>query len=264
MYLEKNFKMPEQFLNRVLGGEFVFHLIGNGCPNTIQFFGFMSDKSTSESEHLLLGRQCSNRQRSTDKLYYMWIRALGRSTEVLKTRFKASWMPSVALLFPHDAYSLLRWHTKNSNVKKFCIILLQTFGIHSPYWLKLIAKLQSGKNEMILACSMKWYIKNKYILVTLSDYGDSHRVRGQFKRDGTRVETRFRFSAKRTSPFKSAGASVESTTDSRGVHISGSNAGYTMFRGSVKGTGYPLHSPVSPSLPLPCITVFHHISNGVY
>ena len=33
--------------------------------------------------------------------------------------------------------------------------------------------------------------------------------------------------------------------------IVGSNAGYTMFRGSVKGTGYPLHSPVSPSLPLP-------------
>ena len=33
---------------------------------------------------------------------------------------------------------------------------------------------------------------------------------------------------------------------SRGVRISGSNAGYTTFRGSVKGTGYPLHSPVSP------------------
>jgi len=32
-----------------------------------------------------------------------------------------------------------------------------------------------------------------------------------------------------------------------------------MFRGSVKGTGYPLHSPVSPSLPLPCVTVCHHI-----
>jgi hypothetical protein len=28
--------------------------------------------------------------------------------------------------------------------------------------------------------------------------------------------------------------------------MSGSNAGHTMFRGSVKGTGYPLHSPVSP------------------
>ena len=42
------------------------------------------------------------------------------------------------------------------------------------------------------------------------------------------------------------GASVQSTAGSRGVRISGSNAGYTMFRGSVKGTGYPLHSPVSP------------------
>jgi len=32
----------------------------------------------------------------------------------------------------------------------------------------------------------------------------------------------------------------------------------------VKGTGYPLHSPVSPSLPLPCVTVCHHVSNAVY
>ena len=48
------------------------------------------------------------------------------------------------------------------------------------------------------------------------------------------------------------------------VRISCSNVGYTMFRGSVKGTGYPLHSPVSSSLPLPCVTVCHHISTGVY
>ena len=34
--------------------------------------------------------------------------------------------------------------------------------------------------------------------------------RGQLKCDGTRAETRFRLSAKRTSPFKSAGASVRS------------------------------------------------------
>jgi len=47
------------------------------------------------------------------------------------------------------------------------------------------------------------------------------------------------------------GASVQSTTGSRGVRFSGNNAGYTMFRDSVKGTDYPLHSPVSPSLPLP-------------
>jgi len=69
---------------------------------------------------------------------------------------------------------------------------------------------------------------------------------------------------KRTSPFKSAGSSVRSTTGSRGVRISGSNAEYTMFRGSVKDTGYPLHSPVSPSLPSPCFTVCHHISAEVY
>jgi len=60
------------------------------------------------------------------------------------------------------------------------------------------------------------------------------------------------------------GASVQSTTGSRGVRISSSNAGYTMFRGSMKSFGYPLHSPHSPSLPLPCVTVCHHISTGVY
>ena len=86
----------------------------------------------------------------------------------------------------------------------------------------------------------------------------------RLKCDGTRAETKFRLSAKRTSPFKSAGTSVQSTTGSRGVRISGSNAGYTMFRGSVKGTGYPLHSLVSPSLPLPYVTVCHHVSTGLY
>jgi hypothetical protein len=57
------------------------------------------------------------------------------------------------------------------------------------------------------------------------------------------------------------GVSVQSTTGNRGVRISGSNARYTKFRGSVKRTGYRLHWPVSPSLPLPCVTVCHHISN---
>jgi hypothetical protein len=57
-----------------------------------------------------------------------------------------------------------------------------------------------------------------------------------FKCDGTRAETRFRLSAKQMSPFKSTGASVQSTTGSRGVCISGSNSGYNMFRGSVEST----------------------------
>jgi len=81
----------------------------------------------------------------------------------------------------------------------------------------------------------------------------------RLKCDGTRAETKLRLSAKRTSPFKSAGASVQSTAGSRGVRISCSNVGYAMFRGSEKGTGYPLHSTASP-----CVTVCHHISTGVY
>jgi hypothetical protein len=82
----------------------------------------------------------------------------------------------------------------------------------------------------------------------------SHRVQSVWSRlrlkcDGTRAETRFLLSAKRRSPFKSAGASVQSNACSRDVRISGGNAGYTMFRGSVKGTGYTHHSLISPSLP---------------
>jgi hypothetical protein len=100
--------------------------------------------------------------------------------------------------------------------------------------------------------------------VTLTNcYTDQHTehrkwpssIRLRSKCDGTHAETRFRLSGKRTSPLKSAETSVQSTTGSRGVRISGSNAGYTKFRDSVKSIGYPLHSPVSPSPRLPCVTV---------
>ena len=43
-----------------------------------------------------------------------------------------------------------------------------------------------------------------------------------------------------------------------------SNTGFIKFRGSVKGTDYPLHPSVSASLPLACVTVCHHISTGLY
>ena len=79
------------------------------------------------------------------------------------------------------------------------------------------------------------------------------------------AHARFGLSGKRTSPLKSAGESVQLTTGSRRVRISssnGSNAGYTMFWGRVKD--YWLHSPVSPSLPLPCITVCHQVSTELY
>jgi hypothetical protein len=101
-----------------------------------------------------------------------------------------------------------------------------------------------------------------HLLLASYEIGLVWSCRGQLKCDGTRAETRFCLSGERT--FKSAGASVQSTAGSRGVRISGSNAGYTMLRVSVKGTVYPLHSPVSPSFPLPCVTVCHHILTGVY
>ena len=86
----------------------------------------------------------------------------------------------------------------------------------------------------------------------------------RLKCDGTCSETRFRLPAKRTSPFKSAGGRQFSRLLAAEVcAISGSNGGYSVFRGSVKGAGYPLHSPVSPLFPLPCVTVCHHISTGV-
>jgi hypothetical protein len=78
-----------------------------------------------------------------------------------------------------------------------------------------------------------------------------NRGRLHLKCDGTGEGTRLGLSGKWTSPFTSVGPSVQSTAGSRGVRISGSNAGYTMFRGSVKSTGYPIHSAVSPTLP-PC------------
>jgi hypothetical protein len=77
----------------------------------------------------------------------------------------------------------------------------------------------------------------------------------RLKHDCTRAETRFLLSPKRTSPFKPAGASVQSTAGSRGVRISVSNAGHTTFQGSVRVLAthficqFPLHFPsrASPS-----------------
>ena len=81
---------------------------------------------------------------------------------------------------------------------------------------------------------------------------NSSRLR--LKRDGTRAETRFCLSPKQKSPFKSAGASVQSTAGSRGLRISVSNAGYITFWGSVRVLAthsicqFPLHFPSYESL----------------
>ena len=82
--------------------------------------------------------------------------------------------------------------------------------------------------------------------------------------DSTRAETRFCLSPKRTSPFKSVGASIQSTVGSRGVRISFSNAGYTTFGGGVRVLAthsirqFPRHFPLGAS---PCATRFRTSSN---
>jgi len=90
--------------------------------------------------------------------------------------------------------------------------------------------------------------------------------RVRLKRDGTCAETRFCLLPKRTSPFKSAGASLQSTAGSRGVYISVSNAGYTTFRSSVKVLAthsihqFPLHFPSRAS---PCAIRFQTHSTPI-
>jgi hypothetical protein len=84
------------------------------------------------------------------------------------------------------------------------------------------------------------------------------------ERDGTRAETRIRLSPKRTSPFKSVRASVQSTTGSRGVRTSssnGSNAGQTTFRGKVEW--YWLPTPFA-CFPVTAPPVCHQVPNELY
>ena len=88
---------------------------------------------------------------------------------------------------------------------------------------------------------MSRYYCRQGLLQSLSYSVPITSARLRLKCDGTRAETRFRPRRNGRICLNRQGTSVQSTTGSRGVRISGSNAGYTMFRGSVKGTGYPLH-----------------------
>jgi len=68
---------------------------------------------------------------------------------------------------------------------------------------------------------VKWYLGPE--IFAYLDFTQHSRV--EMECDGTRAGTRFGLPAKRTSPFISAGVSVQSAAGSRGVRISGSNAG---------------------------------------
>ena len=87
------------------------------------------------------------------------------------------------------------------------------------------------------------------------------------ERDGTCAETRFGLSAKRTSPFKSAGGQFSRQLAAEVcalavVMVVMLDTSYSEVE--CKTTGYPLHSHVSPSLPLPCVTVCHQVSIELY
>jgi len=171
-----------------------------------------------------------------------------------------------------DAYRhIIDWHYQYNSGPRTKLLNFVYFNNHVPcifYYFVLWPTNTQLFHKLSHSYIFRHYrvILRELVINTLPSYTSISNAavgRGQLNCDGTCSETRFRLSAKRTSPFKSVGASVQSTTGSRGVRISSNNAGYTMFRGSVKGTGYPLHSPVSPSLALPCVTVCHHISTGV-
>jgi hypothetical protein len=87
----------------------------------------------------------------------------------------------------------------------------------------------------------------------------------RLKCDGTRAETRFRLSAKRTSPNRRG--RQFSRPLAAGVYASAVVMLDTpSSEEELKSTGYPLHSPVSPSLPIatsPCAITFQLDTNNV-
>ena len=88
--------------------------------------------------------------------------------------------------------------------------------------------------------------------------------RNQLKYSGTCAETRFRLSAKRTSPFKSAGASVQSTTGSRGVRRHRQQCWIHHVPRQCEGYWLPTQFASFPFTSPPYVTVCHHISTVVY
>jgi len=86
----------------------------------------------------------------------------------------------------------------------------------------------------------------------------------RLKSDGTRAETRFGLSAKRTSSFKLAGGQFCRLLAAEACALAVIMLDTPCSDAESKTTGYPLHSHVSPSLPLPCVTVCHQVSTELY
>jgi len=153
------------------------------------------------------------------------------------------------LLFPNHCATYLNHFVVNQ-----LLLTLRTFDD------------RRASQETQLVIEDRWQAISKQLLFPTHDNlsDTSHTVHCVWNVMAHAQKTDFVFRRNGRVHLNRQGASVQSTAGSRGVRISCSNAAYTKFRGRVKSTGYPLHSPVSPSLPLPCVTVCHHISTGVY
>jgi hypothetical protein len=130
-------------------------------------------------------------------------------------------------------------------VHPFTRSFLMTFQIYAPR--PCILKRTVPKHQLTLT---KYNYTSWHSSVTIVIHQANY-LSGRLRLncDGTRAETRFRLSAKRTSPFKSAGASVQSTIGRRAVRISLQGLYCSckpVFCSHVTLTGYPLHSLVSP------------------
>jgi hypothetical protein len=147
------------------------------------------------------------------------------------------------------------WHMRRNYISLYRVWNVMAHA-QKPYFVLPLLKCDGTCAETIFrltAFEMWWHLRRNHI----SSYCIWNVMAHALKPD-------FVFQRNGRVHLNRQGSSVQSTTGSRGVHISSSNAGYTMFRVSVKSTGTPLDSQVSPSLSLPCVTVCHHISTGVY
>jgi hypothetical protein len=135
-----------------------------------------------------------------------------------------------------------------------------------PWYEHLSKSVLLGKFEGVVGRKPKTQSWSNRATKRLGEFKEVQGGGLRLKRDGTHAKTRFRLSPKRTSPFKSAGASVQSTAGSRGVRISGRNAGYTKFRGSVRVLAthsirqFSLHFPSRAS---PCAIRFQTHSKSL-
>ena len=223
------------------------HILTNFSPSThynsilLTSSYIVSDKRCTEYQytHFVFSDSSEKSYRLWDNV--KWYGSAGEATgDIIRRKCISCWINTTALT--HLEYAILVSIIIQQYATIFSLFISVNcstcFGwdLHPSSGTHITATTASGINETVTAILL-------------------------LKCDGTSPETKFCFSAKWMSPFKLAGASVQSTTDSRGVRVSGINAGYTMFRGSVMGTGYPLNSSVSLSLPLPCVTVSHHLQD---